>query len=232
MKKRNKYYLRDKEYLKFEKNLKENQDAQRNLGWAELPEPEFIGYKAKLEPRDDIQNRKDSDVFWEICNKFGSVERSRTFDRSHNLSKKVRRDGVLHETPNIRYINEHTYLSLRPAVKKYFGKETFARNSFGGIKYYCNIPNFYWQITYEKEYRTKVKLFDEVLKQEESELYSILNNKFFDKRFSYNSAPKHFRKTLNRKLRYKSKSILYNIVKNEKDIEFVDNYKNCSWLWW
>jgi hypothetical protein len=227
VKKRNKQFHKDKEYINFVKKLQENRNAQRNLGWIELPEPEFIGYEAKLEPRHDIQNRKDSDVFWEICEKFGSVERTRSY-----FTKSRKDKDKLFNIPNIRYIDEHTYLSLRTAVQKYFTKDIFLGSSFTGNKYYCNLPCFYWQIIYFKSYRTKVRLFDEILKQEESELKYILDFKFYNKRCQLNNAPKHFRKTLNRKLRKKSKSILFNIINNDKEIEFCDNYKNCNWYWW
>ena len=71
MKKRNKQFLKEKEFNRLKKRLDEITTAQHNLGWVELEIPQFIGYIAKLEPRQDIQNRDDAWVFHGICETFG-----------------------------------------------------------------------------------------------------------------------------------------------------------------
>ena len=72
MKKRNKYYTKEKEFIRLNKELDKNYQAQKDLGWIELDIPIFIGYEAYLEPREDIQNREDAWVFWEICQGLGT----------------------------------------------------------------------------------------------------------------------------------------------------------------
>jgi len=227
MKKRNKQFLKEKEYLRLKKELLENRNAQRNLGWIELPEPEFIGYIAKLEPRQDIQNRQDDWVFWTICDNFGTTSFARRIELFDWDKKKT---FSIYHKPHISSISQYAYDLLPSQVQKHFKEDPYTRR--WGIWYYCTVPSFYWDITYVKEYRTKVKLIDEILQQEESELESKLLHNFYDEKRNYHNAPKHFRKTLNRSQRAKSKQTLHNILYKDKDVEFVDNYKSANWLWW
>ena len=227
MKKRNKQFLKEKEYLRLKKELRENRNAQRNLGWIELPQPEFIGYIAKLEPRQDIQNRQDDWIFWTICENFGTTSFARRVELFDWDKKKT--FSVYHK-PHISSISQYAYDLLPSQVQKYFKEDPYTRR--WGTWYYCTVPSFYWDITYIKEYRTKIRLIDEILQQEESELESKLLHNFHDEERRFENAPKHFRKTLNRSQRAKSKQTLHNIIYKNKDVEFVDNYKGAKWLWW
>ncbi len=228
MKKRNKKFLKEKEYIRLKKELRLNYETQRNLGWIELPKPEFIGYIAKLEPRKDIQNRDDDWIFWDICENFGTISFGRRIEL-FDWESKIRCHTYI--KPHIHGIDQYTYLSLPSQVQKYF-KEDSCYGHRWGIWYYCIVPSFYWEIVYKKEYRTKVKLFDSVLKQEESELESKLIHAFYNKEMKFKNAPKYFRKSLNRTQRAKSKQTLHNIIFKNKDLEFTDNYKGAKWLWW
>ena len=65
----------------------------------------------------------------------------------------------------------------------------------------------------------------------ESELKRRLYSTYYNKYLGfYNTAPKHYRKFLNRRQRFKSKSALRAIL-NGENIEFDDNYKDCNWFW-
>ena len=55
MKKRNKKWADEKEFLRLKRDLQKNRESQSNLGWVELEKPIFIGWNAKLEPREDIK---------------------------------------------------------------------------------------------------------------------------------------------------------------------------------
>ena len=229
MKKRNKYYLRDKEYIRLKKDLRQNWETQRELGWVELPEPKFIGWIAKLEPRSDIQNREDAWIFWTICQNFCSVSFAKKLDLFEWNAKKKNR-YLISIKPHINSISQHTYLSLPSQIQKYFKEDTHSYR--WGTWYHCDVPSFYWEIAYEKEYQTRVRLFDEVLQQESSEIKSKIRNKFYKENQVMNNAPKHFRKYLNQKQRTKSKKVLYNIINKNREDEFDDNYKGANWLWW
>jgi hypothetical protein len=226
MKKRNKKYLKEKKYLSLKRNLCINQETQRNLGWIELTDPQFIGYIAKLEPRQDIQNRQDDWVFWTICEKFGTT----SFARRVELFDWDKKIYSTYHKPRIDPISKYIYDQLPSQVQKYFNEDPYTRR--WGTWYYCTVPNFYWDVVYVKKYRTSVKIFDEMLQQEESELKSKLLHDFYDEERRFENAPKHFRKTLNRSQRAKSKQTLHNILFKNKDEEFVDNYKGANWIWW
>lgn len=229
MKKRNKKFLKEKEYIRLKKQLCLNNEAQRNLGWVELQKPEFIGYKAKLEPRQDIQNRDDNWVFLAICENFGTTCSARKIsDFDWNKKKGSKYEPIA--KPHIRSINQSTYLILPPQVQKYFKEDPYY-NRFG-IYYYCIVPDFYWEIKYDKNYRTKAKIFDEILQQEESELKYTINTKFYDFDNRYRYAPKSFRKILNREQRAKSKQTLYRIQFVDNELEFEDNYRDAAWWYW
>ncbi len=234
---KNKHFEKEKEFIRLQKQLAKNWETQMSLGWSELTEPKFIGYNACLEPRQDIQNRDDAWVFWYICQNFGT----KTFAKKIELFDWERKGKSIYKTmiyhiPRIHGINEWTYLNLPSQVRKWFTDEVpfhvhgWNRHS---KSYYCKIPNFYFDIKYEKEYKTKVKIYSTILEQEEAEIEYILDTKFYHECRNYRrhrKAPKHFRKFLNRSQRAKSKQTLFNIM-GGKDCEFEDNYSGADWLW-
>ena len=229
MKKRNQKWLKEKEYLQIKKELSKNYDTQRNLGWVELETPRFIGWKAKLQPRQDIQNREDAWIFWSICENLGTEVFARKIELfGWNRKKKSSYEQA---PPTIKSISEGYYLGLNPQVRKYFKEDTFSKGSRWGTWYYCDIPNFFWEIIYEKEFKTKVKLIDEILLQEEAELEGILERDFYNYNNYYSGVPKEFRKHLNRKERAKLKRDLL-LIREDKEPEYVPNYRSAAWLYW
>lgn len=228
MKKRNKYFLKEKEYLRLKKELEINRYAQRRLGWVELDKPKHIGWVAKLKPRQDILNREDAWVFEGICDLFSSVSYAKKIELFDWNIKKKKTYYTTYNKPHIKSIGQHQYDSLVPQAQKYFTLDTHTWTN----RYYCNVPNFYWEIFYEKNYQTKVKISDCILEQEEAEIQYQIDKKFHIRDKWCKGAPKSFRKKLNRSQRAKSKQTLYNIVINGKDEEFVDNYRSARWLWW
>jgi hypothetical protein len=67
--------------------------------------------------------------------------------------------------------------------------------------------------------------------QRMAEVNDKLNQKFFNEyRGRYRTAPKWYRKNLNRSQRAKSKQTLYRELQGY-DVSYEDNYKNCSWYW-
>jgi len=64
-----------------------------------------------------------------------------------------------------------------------------------------------------------------------SEINYKLNHKFFNEyRGKYRTAPKWYRKMLNRTQRAKSKQTLYRDLQGY-DVSYEDNYKDCAWYW-
>jgi len=91
--------------------------------------------------------------------------------------------------------------------------------------------NKHWER--EKRYRAlrMEYLSRDVSESREAWLESYLDLNFYDWNVYYNSAPKHFRKMLNRGRRAHNKQILFNILKGI-DAEFDDNYKDAAWHYW
>ena len=231
MKKRNNYFLKEKEFIHLKKELEKNRNAQRKLGWIELPVPRFKGWIAKLETRQDIKNREDSWIFEGIVDLFGTSVFARKIEYfDWNRSKKEKR-WLTYQKPHIKSINQYTYDTLVPQAKKYFTKDIYSSN-WKGDWYYCTIPSFYYDIVYEKDFITKVKISDCILEQEESEIESKINRDFYTENKWCKGAPKSFRKRLNRIQRAKSKSTLIKNWKNGYEIEYEDNYRSARWLYW
>ncbi len=87
----------------------------------------------------------------------------------------------------------------------------------------------------EKEYRSLKNLYYSdfycTRTTTESEMEERLYSKFWNEfcGFFY-TAPKHYRKTLNRIQRAKSKQTLIRELKGY-DVSYEDNYKDCNWYW-
>ena len=87
----------------------------------------------------------------------------------------------------------------------------------------------------EKEYRSLKNLYYSdfycTRTSTEAEIEERLYSKFWNKYCGhYHTAPKHYRKTLNRTQRSKSKQTLIREL-NGYDVSYDDNYKDCSWYW-
>lgn len=56
--------------------------------------------------------------------------------------------------------------------------------------------------------------------------------KFYDEYYGHwHTAPKHYRKTLNRIQRARAKQTLYKMLNGDENVNFEDNYKDCNWYW-
>lgn len=64
-----------------------------------------------------------------------------------------------------------------------------------------------------------------------SEIEEKLRHKFYNEyRGMYRTAPKWYRKMLNKSQRAKSKQTLYRELQGY-DVCYEDNYKDCAWYW-
>jgi hypothetical protein len=201
MKKRNKYFEREKKYKKLHRDLRENWESQRSLGYLELDPPVHWGYTSRYVLRNDIANRSDAWIFWNI------LEMSKNIHWKHNYIKHPPKDRKSFQLPFIREINKSTYDSLKPQVKKWF-TESSKKCYFRGIYYYCTVPNFYFNIKVEKFYVDRVKIKDFVLLQEESEIFKQLNYFEYEYGLGFSrKAPTSYRRYYNTKFRRVSKII-------------------------
>ena len=222
---------RYKRYVQLEKAYFENREAQRALGYVKLDKPKAYGWNILIIPRQDIQNREDADIFWEIisiCSRKGFVRDKKWYYSKNKIY------SCYPYRPEFFNIPEYVYNGLRPAVKKYFFKG-YGRHYWDRNVYYCNLPNFFWEIKLERNYITKVKVIDEILLQEEDELskeLSYLRNKWGTGQH-YTNAPKSYCKSYHRSDRAYNKQVLRNVVYKCMEEDFRYNHRSsATWDYW
>ena len=226
MKKRNHKNLLEKDFIRINKEISKNYDAQRALGWIELDKPVHQGYEARLVLRKDISNREDAWIFEAIIEKYGTISYAKRIkDFKENKYN-------IYNQPHIIGISETIFNDFIPEVKKWFYKPFIKTSSWKAEYYYSKIPTFFFEIKIEKRYITKIQLFDNILKQEEAELKAELNLKHYNRQEIGYHAPKRFRKILHSKQRALNKQIIHRYISNDIEMCFDDNYKNADWLWY
>jgi hypothetical protein len=238
MKKRNKYWERDRKYHKLRNLLEENQIAQNNLGYIELDHPIPHGFNAYFILREDIANRDDAWVLQGIINHCGNTawRKKNTFETVNNRRKRIGDyDAKKRENdqyPTFKNVDEREYLTFVAEAKKWFTK---AEDKWGRTYYYVNVPIFYYEVKVEQHYRTKVKVIDNVLLQEEAEIEAQLYS-FKDQRWSWNSgtAPKAWVRFWNVSHRREEKRMLQAMIyKGKEDLCFPGNHRHSAqWSWW
>ncbi len=241
MKKRNKYWEKDKEYRRILNALYENQTAQRNLGYVELDQPRPKGYTAHFVLRDDIARRDDAWVFQKIIDLCGSTAWSRKDDFARNV--KIHNDKIFaarhsnltwYQYPQFSGLSDYEFhnLNLPEQVKKYF---TEVIDKWNRRWYSVNVPYFYFEVKSERYYITKVKIIDEVLLQEEAELESKLYS-YSDRRYNYchGTASKSYVRSFNISHRRQEKQKIHQFIYNKKqDIIFPGRHRHdAEWSYW
>ena len=234
---RNKFSEKEKEYLRLLSRLSDNHLAQRNLGYVQLETPVPHGFTASFILRDDVARREDAWVFkailkacarsaWRRKNDFISVKRKR----------KGEKDGKYHpnQYPHFVHLTEDKYLGLDPKCRKWFDVEV---DKWGSKWYFLNIPNFFFEIKVVRHYRTKAKLIDNVLLQEEAEIENKLLHFHGCKYYNWmTSAPKSYRRFYHKADRMQTKSAMRSIINEDKDEGEVDfpyrSRHSATWDWW
>ncbi len=228
MKKRNKYFFQEKEYLRLKTEYSEAINNYYYRGWIDLEIPEHNGYLLKLALRDDISRREDAWEFQYIIDNFTTNVFSKTKDFNPRRSKKYRRKNILSvkSLPGFKDIKKNVYESLSPKLQKHF--VYYKNDRWSGDLYMCILPQFYFVNVIEKNYVTKVKLFDDQAMKDLKNIESTLNHHFYKEWQGY-SPKKWVRKHLNGVRRHKTKSLLKNHYDNEH-LSFDDNYKDAKWF--
>lgn len=236
MKKRDKYFHKEKHYRALLIQQDANNLAQMNLGWVDLEVPIHIGWRAKLEPRQDIQNRADAEVFWEVCKLCTKPFNKKKDGFWWNSKKRYNHRLFLDHKPHIPQIKEYQYLTLSAGAKKLFKSSTPPAWSFGNW-YACDVPNFFFDIAYEKVWKTKVKLIDTDLLKEEAEIEGKIKAKYWklsDKSGKHDRAPGRFTRKLNVSQRRKNRAMekqALNVQGLEEldELDFYSHYKGAAW---
>jgi len=235
MKKRNKYWQRDKEYLRLLDALHENHVAQRNLGYVKLDQPVPQGFNAFFVLRADVARRDDAWVFqtiidlcghtaWRRKNNFETVKERRT--------KPWQEKESYYDYPHFWGINEEAYLNLPPAVRRWFTEDI---DKWGRKGYTSNVPNFFFEVEVVQYYRTHGKVIDEVLLQEEAEFEDKIRT-FRDQKYFHCSgtAPAFYVRFWNVSDRRNTKQALHRMISQGKeDVCFPGRPRHAAqWAWW
>ena len=236
MKKRNKYWGREKEYLRLEEQLNNNQKIQWNLGYKELEEPIPYGFNCYYVLRDDISRREDAWVFKTILKLCGKS----AWRRKNNFHINFKRDKYnFYQYPHFIDITKEQYEKQVSAVKKWLFEW---EDKWGRIYYYHTIPQFYFIYKIEQNYKTEVRIIDEVLKQEEAFLKDKLQeyyNKGYDNwgyqnKFGRKQEHKHrrveFRNERNILMRRGIDLMYYCGEDIEKQIKYDELYYDKNWI--
>lgn len=206
-----------------------------NLGWIDLDKPRFAGYQKSLVLRADVNRRDDAHIFQYIIDNFGTspTSRKKSFEYYDWTTKRkqVHNAGICE-------IGKRTYEKLSPQVKKWFCQNTSTIKRIDlDYPFYCTVPNFYFEQKISKYYITKVREHDGLLIQEQAEIKKAMqSNPLFTKldKFWYGNtwtAPKWYRRSLNRKEKTNAKKELYNFLKYDSDFCYKENYRGASWYW-
>jgi len=215
----------------------ENTAAQKALGYKPLDKPIPHGYKAYWELREDISRRDDAHIFEAILNDLGKNAWCKTKDftvynfiyRNYNEVK-----------PYIKRIDEDYYNRILPQYQKWFqyAGTRYDKVRWGGVvRYYeCNIPEYFFKMVIERDYKTHYKVVDEILLQEKAEIDAKLNREFPEAmRWHSGNAPKWYRKTFHVKNKNKVKAELKKAIANDDydDLDVGFKHRHCAnWYWW
>lgn len=179
MKKRNKYFLREKAIIRLKIENQKNNEAQRNLGWIELDKPIQHGYYAEWVLRSDIQKREDAHVFQEVLDVCAERIWSKNEEFKH---KDYKTKKWVIDNPKLNKINKEKYENLSPSAKKHFYEDLTPiknwRPGYANKFYYCTL-SYEIVVFKSKAYITHRKEHDNILKQIEAEiekdLYRVSN---------------------------------------------------------
>jgi hypothetical protein len=228
-----------KEFLRLEKELRANWEAQRNLGYKPLEKPIPDGYRAQWVLREDVARREDADRFQYILDNFGkSVWCKRKDFKVWDYQIKK----LVDVKPYFREITPKEYESLSIWAKKFFteGQKYSRWGNYMYSYYYVNIPSHYLVPQVRRDYKTHYKVIDEILQQEEAELEARLDWDFYNERrarWKSHRSNKTWRKIFHRSDRSKTRQIIKRNVMNAKEGEHYNDsielgLNKGSRCWW
>lgn len=217
--KRNKKAEKYRDFLRKDKELYKNLDAQRNLGYELLDTPIHKGYDGVWSLRDDISRRIDAREYESLIHHYGKSvwckdESFTKYDRELKREVDIK--------PYFKKIPESEYDTLLPWIKRFFSYSLGDDKTLwgGGVKrfYRVNVPEYCFKLKITKHYITRYQVIDEVLLQEEAEIKQTLDTTYRDIRI----------KDLNRHFSKKSDKQIFNRAFRSSDKMTIN--KNIKFL--
>lgn len=167
-KKRNKYFLREKQLIRLKKEDRKLWEAKRNENLIELEHPIHHGYYAEYVLRDDILRRADADVYQEALN----ICNDKIWCKNNNfLTRNWRTRKMVKVEPHLHTINKAKYETLSPSAKKLF-VETLPPKRLWGIS--INDKFYACTLTYQLVIKV-TKAFITHRRERDGELYSMID---------------------------------------------------------
>ena len=234
MKKRNKYFEKEKAVQEVKNLIEENWQNQRNQCWIELDKPIPHGYNGEWVLRDDIARSPEAEVLQHIIDKYGKVVWSRNKDFKTRSSRKGKNKWT-DLRPGFKSIREDEYEELPRKVKEYFVEDTNYKSIW--VKWYKPYIDPYKLVMKKsRSYITHYREHDEVLYQEMAELYARLDNLTDYHPYSGYCIPKWYRKSERRKAKTKHRAENREIINTYNNGELEDGYystyKTKGMYWW
>lgn len=151
--------------------------AQHNLGVIELEKPLRDGWIKTMKIKDEYMKSKHAKVYSEILD----VIADRIWGREIKYADKSwdnrnKRITYYYQRPGIRYIYEKKYKELSAKAKKHFCFLTMSKWRFMGRKYYCTLPKYYFETTYERAYITSRSIISPELQSRYDEIDNRLKS--------------------------------------------------------
>ena len=169
-KKRNEYFLREKQIIRLKMEEQELSKAIRNQGWIELDKPVHHGFYAEFMLRADIARREDAPAYQEALDACNDRiwSKKEDFKYKEYKSKKIRV-----KIPELKSINKDKYEKLSVGAKKFFVEDLNPiRNWRFGFtdKKYCCILTFELVVLKSKAYITHRREHNSILYQRLGEI--------------------------------------------------------------
>lgn len=225
-KKRNKYFLREKQLIRLRMEDNDIDKAMRNQSLIELDEPIHNGYYAEWILRDDIQRRQDAAVFQEALD----ICKNSIWGKTPDFKFKNRKTKQWeYRKPELKIIDKKQYETLSPSAKKFFiesrKSQKYWRVGYNDKFYACTL-SYELVVKVTKAYITHRREHDNVLYQMDAEnekrMYQVAGN---GNPWGYNNGnSKWYRKVESTKEKLKASRELVDVKKiypnitNKKDL--------------
>lgn len=241
MKKRNQYYLIEKEVKRLEIRLSDLKNSIWSE-WTPLDKPYHYGFWVEWDFRDDIKRRDD----FKYIQKAFNLIKDRTWIKKENDAKKIIKDPWYRYSPYsynhpcsgfhsifVRSIDEKKYESLIPQVKKYFklnDRIDFNPWNFK-VSFSFRVPEFWLVPKLSKDWvtetRTKISEAEKEIDEIEKGLYKLTKGA----NWKYNPE-KWFRNQQQRKKRVQTRNEIAKFKNGDKQLEDLDFSQRAGDGWW
>jgi len=223
-KKRNKYFLREKQLIRFKKKDREIWEAIGNQGWVELETPIHDGYYAEWVLRDDILRRDDANAFQEALDACKEKIWCKKPDFKYK-NRKTKKWEV--QNPKMLTITKDKYEALSPAAKKFFFESAETKRywqlGFKQKHYACSLT-YQLVVKVSKAFITHRREHDGVLYQMDAENEKMMfqtagdNNPWGNRGWKN----KFWRKHENKKEKFKTQREIVDKIKTYKTTHDTD----------